>query len=126
MNKLNSENVTKIFTDCLYNEGENTNDRIECDGVMSKVGFKPQEIQKYTNDIYDMLKQLPEEFMREIGGGYSFLMACNDKDGNQWTGLHQVMEQLFLLGIAIGKVECLMPKELWSILPGGMPYYVVN
>jgi len=36
------------------------------------------------------------------------------------------MEKLFLLGLAIEKVKCLMPREVWPALPGGMPYYVIN
>jgi hypothetical protein len=36
------------------------------------------------------------------------------------------MEGLFCLGMAIGKVECLMPRKMWTILPGGMPYYLVK
>ena len=47
----------------------------------------------------------------------------NDEYGNQWTRYHQRMEQLFQLGI--GKIKCLMPHEMWSILPRGMPYYEV-
>ena len=35
------------------------------------------------------------------------------------------MEELFCLGIAIGRVECLIPREMWKILPGGVPYYVI-
>jgi hypothetical protein len=76
--------------------------------------------------IETMLDELPDEFKKTGGGGMSFLNACNDKHGNQWTDLHQRMEQLFQLDIGIGKVKCLMPREMWGILPDGMPYYVVN
>jgi len=68
---------------------------------------------------------LPEQFKGSAGGGWSFLNACDDKHGNQWTDLHLRMEQLFQLGIGIGKVKCLMPRAMWSALPGGMPYYAV-
>jgi hypothetical protein len=36
------------------------------------------------------------------------------------------MAQLFALGLGIGMVECQLPRELWDMLPGGVPYYVVN
>lgn len=74
-----------------------------------------------------MLLQLPKEFQKGSGsgGGISFLNACNDVSGKQWTDSHQVMEQLFALGIGCNKVKCLMPREMWKVLPGGMPYYVV-
>ena len=53
------------------------------------------------------------------------MAACNDKDGHQWTGLHLTMEKLFALGIGIERVKCLLPRELWKIMPGGMPYFMV-
>jgi len=40
--------------------------------------------------------------------------------------IEAMLDELFQLGIAIGKVECLLPREMWPTLPGGMPYYVVN
>ena len=72
-----------------------------------------------------MLENLPLDFQENSGGGMSFLKACDDQEGNQWTGLHRRMEELFVLGTGLGKVKCLMPRELWAALPGGMPYYVV-
>jgi len=72
-----------------------------------------------------MLSQLPKEFYKDSGGGMTFLNACNNSNGEQWTGLHSVMEQLFVLGIASSKVECLLPRDIWSMLLGGMPYYVI-
>ena len=72
-----------------------------------------------------MLSNLPASFQKESGGGMSFLKACEDSEGNQWTGLHKIMDQLFLLGQAAGLVKCLMPREVWGMLPGGVPYYVV-
>ena len=63
---------------------------------------------------------------KDNGGGWSFLNMCVDKDGNQWTGFHEIVDKLLMLGIAIGKMSFLLPKQMWSILPGGMPYVVVN
>ena len=60
------------------------------------------------------------------GQGSSFLNACYDRDGDLWTGDHATMEQLFVLGIAAGMVNCLMPRDMWPVLPGGMPYYSVT
>lgn len=59
------------------------------------------------------------------GKGYSFLGACLDKNGRQWTGQHLLMEELMLMGIAIEKVKILLPRKCWGIFPGGMPYFVV-
>lgn len=51
---------------------------------------------------------------------------CLNKDNIQWTGSHQTMQELLLLGLAIEKIEYLLPKEMWSILPGGMPYIKIR
>jgi hypothetical protein len=31
-----------------------------------------------------------------------------------------------MLGMAVKKTVCLMPREMWKIFPGGMPYYMVK
>ena len=131
--KLTSENVENIFVTCLFedkddtiNALENPNDAIKVEGIMSNVGFHPDRIKEHTDDIVSMLDDLPNEFKADGGGGWSFLNACNDKDGNQWTDLHMRMEQLFMLGMAAGKAKYTLPKEMWNVLPGGMPYVVIN
>lgn len=130
--KSTSENVENIFVTCLLDKDdtinalENPNDAIKVEGIMSNVGFHPDRIKEHTDDIVSMLDDLPNEFKADGGGGWSFLNACNDKDGNQWTDLHMRMEQLFMLGMAAGKAKYTLPKEMWNVLPGGMPYVVIN
>lgn len=119
---LTAENVEKVFLECF---SENKEDSIKYDAVVHSFTFSKEKLQDNNQNIIDMLSCLPKEFMQSAGGGYSFLMACNDKDGNQWTGLHLTMEKLFALGIGIGKVKCLLPRELWQMMPCGMPYFVV-
>jgi len=123
---LDPERVNAIFTDCLFRDGEDTSNHIKAEGIVRNVGFHPERLQNHKAEIEAMLDELPDEFKKSGGGGWSFLNACNDKHGNQWTGLHQRMEQLFQLGIGIGKVQYQMPREMWSVLPGGMPYLVVG
>jgi len=123
--KLTSENVEKIFTDCLFRNGENTDNTKYINGIINSFGFHLDRVKKHENDIYSMLKQLPENFQKDTGGGWSFLNACNNKDGEQWTGFHRIMEKLFVIGMACDKVQCLLPQSLWKALPGSMPYYVV-
>ena len=35
-------------------------------------------------------------------------------------------DRLMMLGMAIGKVKYLLPRNLWFILPGGVPYYCIT
>lgn len=119
---LTAENVEKVFRECFSENKENI---VKCDVVAHSFSFCKDKLQENKQNIVDMLSCLPKEFMQNTGGGYSFLMACNDKDGHQWTGLHLTMEKLFALGIGIEKVKCLLPRELWQMMPGGMPYFMV-
>jgi hypothetical protein len=76
-------------------------------------------------EISEMLSCLPVQFNEADGGGFSFMAACNDKDGNLWTGDQRVMDEMFMLGMAIGRVKSPLPRDMWSALPGGVPYYMV-
>ena len=123
---LTTEKVEKLFVDCLFKDGENTEEHIPIKGITINVGFNPDRLEESKESIMTLLKELPETFMESKGGGMSFLNACTDKNGRQWTGFHQSMEKLFLLGIGIKKVSMPMPKELWKALPGGVPYFIVH
>ncbi len=124
--KLNPKTVNKIFHDSLFGEGEDTSHYVEAHGVMLRVGFHPERLESHRAAIKEMLAELPTEFQQLGGGGWSFLNACNDKHGNQWTGEHRTIELLVLLGIAIGKVKFQLPRDVWKVLPGGMPYFVIE
>lgn len=123
--QLTSENVENIFKDCLPEEEGPPEERIVVEGILHTVHFLPEKLLEHQGSIGMMLMDLPSQFRLTEGGGWSFLNACQDKDDNQWTGLHQRMEQLFLLGMAVHFVKEVLPRELWRALPGGMPYYQV-
>jgi len=124
--KLTSKEVKAVFLNCLFRMDEDTSNYVKAEGIITNVGFHPTRLKSHKEEIEKMLDELPDEFKKSGGGGWSFLNACNDKDGNQWTGLHETMEQLILLGIAIGKVKFQLPREMWKVLPGGMPYLVIE
>ena len=124
---LDAERVHEIFGDCLFREGEDTSTHIPGEGIMAlKFGYHPDRLEKHSEEIVAMLEELPDTFKKSGGGGMSFLNACEDKHGNQWTDIHNRMEQLFSLGNAIGKVTFTLPREYWKHLPGGMPYITVD
>jgi len=123
--ELTSENVEKVFMNCLFKDGEDTANYIKAEGIISIVGFHTSRLENHREDVKEMLDCLPNNFKAKGGGGWSFLNACDNQNGIQWTDLHQRMEQLFQLGIGLKLVKYLMPKEMWSALPGGMPYLVI-
>ena len=114
---LTAQNVENLFAECFRETGEPT------EGVMGKAAL---DTTGRESEIESMLAQLPTEFQSTGGGGWTFLNACMDKDGGQWTGVQPTMDKLFMLGIAAGKAKWLLPREMWSALPGGVPYAVVN
>ena len=126
---IDAAKLHKAFTDCLFTpeeiiDGQPPADTVLVDGVVRKYGLHPQRLESHRAEVETWLAALPREFRAKEGGGWSFLKACMDEDGNQW-GEHVNMEQLFVLGMGLRPAKCLLPREMWSVLPGGMPYYSV-
>lgn len=142
MTRLNPTRVTEILTDCLFTEEETREitalglDPAEeaaagtphfriAQGIIHDVAFHPERLESHRGEVREMLAELDDSFKQTGGGGMSFLNMCMDRHGEQWTGLHQTQEQLCLLGIALGLARWVLPREMWQVLPGGMPYLVV-
>ena len=126
---LDAQRVDEIFRDCLFQDGEDTTGYVAAEVIVNTFGFHPERLQGHREEVAALLDELPDEFKsseRGGGGGWSFLNACNDRHGNQWTGLHQNMEQLFVLGIALDLVDYVLPRMMWGALLGGMPYLVIK
>lgn len=125
--KLTAQNVENVLLACLFNEGEDTINAIIVHGVMMKVGFHPERLEENRLAITELLFQCHENFMESSEAkGYSFLSFCEDKNGEQWTGEHSMCDNLICLGLAIERVVFLLPREVWAVLPGGMPYIQIK
>lgn len=132
---IDAERVVEILRDCLFTSEEMPGDTevpegaVIVEGIIHPFGFHPGRLEKHSAEIATMLQALPMEFRDKEhggGGGWSFLNACQDANDVQWTGLHQTMDALFVLGIGLGLAAWLLPRDMWSVLPGGMPYVVVK
>lgn len=124
--QLTAVNVKNVLLECLFNDGEDTTQHVIGEGIKNTVGFHPDRLKDNTENIISMLSELPNQFKQSGGGGWTFLNACNTKDGIQWADLHQSIDELIILGNAIGKVSFQFPREMWKNLPGGMPYFIVK
>lgn len=123
---INAKEVNRIFEDCLVKTLPTDGQRVvEVGGIVQTVVFDVASLERNSQGVREMLKQLPSEFFSDSGGGWSFLNMCVTKDGVQW-GEHPDMEQLMMLGIGLGYVSMPLPREMWAVLPGGMPYIVIN
>lgn len=113
--------------DCLFDDDESHENAVLVDGiVVRKIGFKPSQLAVHDGEIRAMLAELPEVFMKNKGGGMSFLEAWEDRHDKQWTGDQHTMDMLFVLGIAIGAVEYQLPRDFWHVFPGGVPYVTID
>ena len=121
--KLSNEAVLALLTECQ----SVTEKRATVVGCIARsYTFDPAQLLRNRGRIAELLLQLPDEFHQSKGGGWSFLNACQDREGRQWTGLHSVMEALVALGIASRQARWLMPRSMWKALPGGMPFFQVD
>lgn len=132
MMELTAKNVRAVLMDCLYSPKEvkeigedNIKSRaILVQGVTLNLGFNPAKIAKHSLDIRDMLDQLPANFKHEVGGGWSFLNACMRHDETHW-GEHRSVDELLCLGLAAKRVKYTLPREMWYLMPGGVPYFEI-
>lgn len=117
-----AKKVEALMLDCLNGSEEGA---VRVDGVVRNFGFSPTKIEKHKEEIRALLDEMPPQFHMSSGGGWTFLNLCNDKNGRQW-GEHSDMEALVALGMAAGMASYLMPRDMWSVLPGGVPYVGFN
>jgi len=127
---LTAEAVEKIFRHSFFVEEEMSDEALVTtaavgEGIMNRYGFHPERLESHREEVKELLGELSSDFQETGGGGMSFLNACMDKNERQW-GEHINVEMLMSLGLALGLVEYCAPRELWPILPGGMPYFVVK
>lgn len=127
---LSSKAVMDIFMDCLFKEQPTAGtEYVPVIGIRENIGFDPKKIKTHKDEIINLLNFLPSEFFETEqngeGGGWSLLKAPFTKYDTQW-GEQIDADRLFMLGMAIGKVKYLMPRKLWFMLPGCVPYYVIS
>lgn len=122
---IDTQELEAAFISCLYNDDESIEGHVAVEGITARYGLHPERLEATREQVKGWLAQLPETFHKNGGGGWSFLNACMTRNDEHW-GEHRNMEQLFVLGMGLGLVQCCMPREFWGMLPGGMPYYVVN
>lgn len=127
---IDSQRVDAMFRDCLFRSDELPSDgsvpanAIIVESVTGKYGLNAERLEGYRAEIGQMLAALPPEFSK--GGGWSFLNACTEADGTLWTGSQLIVDNLLALGIGTKQAKILLPRELWTSFPGGVPYFAVT
>jgi hypothetical protein len=100
MSKLTSHRVHEVVMDCLFKEGEPTEPHVRVEGIVQNFGFHPGRLAEHRSEVQEWISQLPKEFLKSGGGGWSFLNLCNTADGEQW-GEHPDMQALCVLAIGL-------------------------
>jgi hypothetical protein len=117
--KLTAQNVDTVFKACLVDPVDAEPRGMELTEMVMNSAYL--DTSKHTEDIKTMLEELDDDFRADMGGGTSFLKAAFTKENVHW-GEHVNMGLLFGLGNAAGLSKFTMPREMWGIMPGGMPY----
>jgi hypothetical protein len=124
--KALADRVDEVIADCLYRpeeitEGKPPEDAVIVEGIVRKFAFHPGRLASHKDDVAAMCDELPDNFHKSAGGGWTFLNLCMDKHGNQW-GEQSNGEALVALAIGTEQGGYALPRDMWSVLPGGVPY----
>jgi hypothetical protein len=90
-------------------------------GIVNAFVFDPVRLETHRDDVLSMVRQLPDTFDVKVGGGWSFLNMAETAKGDLWAE-HRGMETLACLAIGLDIASWSVPKRLWAMMPGGMPY----
>ncbi len=123
---INATEVHETFLDCLFKDEELIDGKpiiepVIAEGLMTKAGLHPERVAKAKEKVATWLGNLDPVFKQ----GMTFLNMCNDRNGDQW-GEHPTMDELVMLGLATDTLFYCAPREMWSVLPGGVPYVQVR
>lgn len=120
---IDSGKIQEIVLECLFREHEVIDGKpivepVMVAGITCNFGFHPGRLKENRELIKSWIDELDDKFKE----GWSFVNLCYTKNNELWTGSHKTMEELMCLAIASGLMEYCADRELWSVLPSGMPY----
>lgn len=123
---LTGDRVHTLLGECL--SSADSRDVAVIHGVSRTFSVDLNKIAAAKSEIGQMLMQMADNFMLDgdKAGGWSFLNACVDRRGVQWTDLHSTVEELVVLGMASGLAFYTFSRDIWEVLPGGVPFFTIR
>lgn len=121
--------ISTIMKDCLFKNEELPSDGSvppnakTVKGIVRTFGFHPERLENHRQEVLAIIEEIPQAFLEDSGGGWTFMNLPMDKNENQW-GEQTNAEDLLVLAIGLGLADYLLPRDMWSSLPGSMPYVV--
>lgn len=126
LKKLTDENVWEVYNKCICKRDELNNiadeELVKVQGIINWYTFNRQALEQERKHILSLLSQVTYR----IRHGMSIERVCYNKRQEIWTGSIQTIEALVCLGLAIGKVEYLLPRATWCLLKKKMPYVIMK
>lgn len=95
-------------------------------GVQHRYGFHPDRLEEARPLIVATIQELAPSFRIDgpvAGGGWSFLNLPFDAKDQQW-GEHENAEMLLVLALGLKLARYVLPRAMWHVLPGEVPYVV--
>lgn len=128
--ELTAANVNEVAGRVLFRDDEIVDgnvpaDAVRVEGIVCNYAFSRDRLNSEKLNIASLLDGLADDFKTGGGGGMSFLNACMTKEGVHWAE-HPTMGMLFALGIGCGLCSYTLPRDMWAILPGSVPYITID
>ncbi len=124
--KINVHNmasqVSLAFMKCLFREGEDTTNNVQVEGPTNIFHLHPERLEEQRELVKACLAELPPIFKE----GYSSMKLCKNKDGDHWTGNQKNCQELVIMAVGLNLMSYCTPRDVWSAMPGGVPYVIVN
>lgn len=123
--------VHSVLLDCLFLPeeivgGKPPADAVLVEGIVNNFGFHKGRLEGHRAEVQALLREiLHDNFHEDKGGGWSFLQMAAARDGSIW-GEHRSCQDLLVLAIGLGMAKYAMEREMWPLLPGGVPYVIFN
>lgn len=127
---LRADDVHDAFIYCLVKreeapDGQPSEDAVLLEGISLNVELHKARLEEQREKVLGWIDDIPEGFLREKGGGWTFLNLTMTKQGDQWCE-QPTAQALMLMAMGLGYAQYQLPRDIWRALPGGVPYVVFS
>lgn len=100
------ERVRTLYFDCMCTMTEDVRLRwIVIDPESVRIELNPARVGGHLGEIEAILEMFPTKFYAVNGPGAPISDALYDRSGNTWTSDMSIVNMIFVLGVAIGRVK---------------------
>lgn len=132
---MNAADVHTTLVSCLFTSEEVDacraegldvpQDAVVVEGIMRTFGFHPGRLEAARPRVKAWIKEMDPAFLTSGGGGSTFLNLCVLADGTHWAD-QPTCEAFIVLAFGLKLGSFSLPREMWGVLPGSMPYVTLG